>query len=1712
MNGIDTVIAGTAFEIVARSFSSGDGSDRNSFRLKNLTRSEAMEFLRVWQQRCTINGLERVRLLIASDSHDEFPREFRADPDHSITYYRNNNEHGLVYIETKVESDEQGLKNLFTLRDVNFLDGSFDEDGEFYVPEEMVRQALRVAGSIDPNGNQLLRDRLFEVLRELNSGGITVPVRKFAGFVIAATREMASNPHPYSPDETNALVGRCLLHLDMFPDEHWRESPSRLSRRLSLNLLRSELAASLSSDLDAEKTAQDCLRTKYVDEGGELYEPDKQAYWREECSKYCLSPTRDQRERIPYRIFEQAFRKDVKGLPLGQLVAEEIVGHSPGRKSEFDSLSVELGLNSRSSDDAIKFLESEPVDTGVLPLKDLLSKQTRRRIEKLASPAIERVRNPLIKLAQVAKAFRESLDLEEGEFRIEMRAGAGTTEQHTPTLGLFAFLYGGPLAEISENLADGLGSITFEIDSRLTNQSEVPPLKGDLDPEAEYSEVGSSEEDEGTVWLPVPLEFVLRDMRDGSEVDSELSIEWLPEDLTYLALFWISVCGEDRGEVPAEIFAPSNRNGEQWINEVAHRTLPFANGRGRQFGEELQKHPIINRLLGLRTKFRAEASREGLSPALLNDVFDEWSLLLADARKAFVPDGDIPAGMIEFMNADCVQGFDGENTLMLQSHPLKLRWIASYLSKSAQLASDAIEGTLRLNEQNENLYLNWIQGLSPHQQPPIHTSLEGHILFADGERGWTEKFQKHASSGGTASGDRIHTSLVSEIVRQITGYLHAHPYKADGLRILVVTGGASALPADIVQGVRLGEFKNLSITIELVAPRNCWDEAARQFELVDTDNRLTGDGTLFPPVQLNLHDLEKVRENANMELGNLICDLAIVPQFIDDNISTDRKSENEPALLGSFSPLLDTPTYIASGGGAASLSVSLRPKMPDAALSGWSTLSVRHDLRSPVTPDRPEATDYIDIRINFHNTARFFGVLHKCSQWVITVERHITREQIEKLETRPEVLSLREGVGPGGMFTLIVSSNTGQKFIIDRLTRKLKRVASLIGKSELVEKQTKHLAQIIYDEARQIAPRLTLEALGISRVTEEVLGLSVARQVANWQMPTSVEDGFVAWISLDEHPEWFSSANSMRADMIRLTVNLGADGLSVDLLVIESKLRRAGYDAHGAEQVRMTLQMFDSVFPINGRPDRVDGELWRDTLLSAVDTVSKQAFLVPQEGSEDAAPRRSRVSEEIRTLFRAGDFAKVNLAGLYSICEYSRSRSLTAEVYEVDPRVLIVQTGGGVLLDRSPEFMASNLNSNRKENEGDNIVKPAITNNFANINDQAETSKGHSTAQNAFNDRFGEPDHADENPRSANVALTKGRTSDHLGRGELERRYQIILDTFGQYGINVSKTATDVEYAVEGPASILFRVRPGKGVPPSKLAAQHDSLKLALELDASQDIRFDIDKGYVTIDVPKLDKDRYFVSAPELWSVWKRPDAGLKVPLGEDRFGGVVEIDFTSSNSPHLLIGGTTGSGKSEALNTILAGIVRHYSPDEVRLQLIDPKGTELEHLSGSEHLDGEIGWDEEDAIEILTRAVDEMQARYVKFKNSKVRSLLDYNETVTFEERIPRWVIVLDEYADLTSDPETKRIIEAHLRRLAQKSRAAGIHVIIATQKPDASVISTNLRSNLPAQLALRVKSSTESRVIMDEGGAESLTGKGDAFFKESGILTRVQCAKVDT
>jgi S-DNA-T family DNA segregation ATPase FtsK/SpoIIIE len=343
---------------------------------------------------------------------------------------------------------------------------------------------------------------------------------------------------------------------------------------------------------------------------------------------------------------------------------------------------------------------------------------------------------------------------------------------------------------------------------------------------------------------------------------------------------------------------------------------------------------------------------------------------------------------------------------------------------------------------------------------------------------------------------------------------------------------------------------------------------------------------------------------------------------------------------------------------------------------------------------------------------------------------------------------------------------------------------------------------------------------------------------------------------------------------------------------------------------------------------------------------------------------------------------------------------------------------------------------------------------------------------------------------------------------QLRGKYQVMLDTFAEFKVKVEQAPEAIRFQ-QGAGFYQLRVRPAVGVQASQLTSRAEDLKLRLELPAGFEIRAYSDLGNVVIEVPKLPAERYDVKAESLWSRTEWPDAELFSPIGEDITGDVVGINFSSSMTPHLLIAGTTGSGKSVALESILAGLCLRQPSERLHLHLVDPKGTELLRFEGSPHLHGDdIAISGQEAIEILEALVQEMQDRSTLFRELRVSSLIAYNAKCEPEKALPWHVIVLDEYADLVSDKEERKKIEALLQRLAQKGRSAGIHVVVATQRPSADIITSVIRSNLPAQLALRVKSATDSRIILDEAGAEALAGHGDALFRTEAGVRRIQCA----
>lgn len=261
------------------------------------------------------------------------------------------------------------------------------------------------------------------------------------------------------------------------------------------------------------------------------------------------------------------------------------------------------------------------------------------------------------------------------------------------------------------------------------------------------------------------------------------------------------------------------------------------------------------------------------------------------------------------------------------------------------------------------------------------------------------------------------------------------------------------------------------------------------------------------------------------------------------------------------------------------------------------------------------------------------------------------------------------------------------------------------------------------------------------------------------------------------------------------------------------------------------------------------------------------------------------------------------------------------------------------------------------------------------------------------------------------------------------------------------------------------------------------------------------DTGRMGIEIPN-DKS-LLVSFKE--QIKNLPDMILPIPLGEDSFGNPCYVDLT--NVAHLLVAGQTGSGKSVFLNTTICGLIAKKHPSEVQFLMIDPKQVEFISYENIPHLMEPIANDATEAKELLNIAVDEMERRFRLLKKSKSKKLSEHNEK-NKEDKLPYIVFIVDEFADLMmmGTLQERKEVESKIVRIAQKARAVGIHMILATQKPLAKIVTSLIKSNMPARIAFEVASGTDSRVILDELGAENLLGKGDMLFKDSRGTKRIQ------
>ena len=403
-------------------------------------------------------------------------------------------------------------------------------------------------------------------------------------------------------------------------------------------------------------------------------------------------------------------------------------------------------------------------------------------------------------------------------------------------------------------------------------------------------------------------------------------------------------------------------------------------------------------------------------------------------------------------------------------------------------------------------------------------------------------------------------------------------------------------------------------------------------------------------------------------------------------------------------------------------------------------------------------------------------------------------------------------------------------------------------------------------------------------------------------------------------------------------------------------------------------------------------------------------------------------------------------------------------------------------------------------------VIPVIQNHIANMpKEQTATPKKEEIPEpeliSPIIEVFGPPSSMDKPPYvipSVEDFLESPVKLSERDRKEIENQIlatsQILKNKLAEFGIEAEVRNVNI-----GPIITQYELEPAKGVKVNRFTSLADDLALAIK---AKSIRVQAPipgRGLIGIEIPNMTRDMIYLKDLLLSEEMKAIDSKLAFGLGKDIAGRPVVSDL--AKMPHLLIAGATGSGKSVCINTIIMSFLFRTTPEDLRLILIDPKRVELTGYNDLPHLLGSVVTDSESALENLYWAVKEMERRYELLHDAGVRDINAYNEKATQEgelKKLPYIVIIIDEFADLilTSGKD----IELPITRLAQMARAVGIHLILATQRPSIKVITGIIKANFSARIAFQVSSKVDSRVILDQIGAERLLGNGDMLFLPPG------------
>ncbi|MGG3007681.1 MULTISPECIES: FtsK/SpoIIIE domain-containing protein [Geobacillus] len=954
-----------------------------------------------------------------------------------------------------------------------------------------------------------------------------------------------------------------------------------------------------------------------------------------------------------------------------------------------------------------------------------------------------------------------------------------------------------------------------------------------------------------------------------------------------------------------------------------------------------------------------------------------------------------------------------------------------------------------------------------------------------------------------ATNSSIHLSkeLSSELVNVVKNYLEVYPYARDGLDLLFLyCQSADVVIRSIDELVkRVPSLTKLKLTVHSVHAAQLHKELNNWIELRE-EYKNPSFNMMFPKLEVNVINGADIDEISTQVREQMIdTDLVVLMDYFGQNGQVKYN-------FNKVNPLLSNDWFSEPYKEPLSVQEALK-RIPYVSNSLPRTLQYFYQMQYIIySKSMPNEDELYLLNVTIspnHFSGSLVDFIHEHFNWVMIMDRFLDKSLLQKISSRAQIIQYKSKAGKNKNFKLILSSSkyirklshqTQDYAYYDRLHRKL---ADILKNSQV---QREAVIEAV-DKVKDISGALVLKVIGPGKYAHEMLATYLTTKRKD-QMDCK-ENSLTVWSWCDELP-WFS-ANTRRPDLVRSVIYKRNGRLVIDFELIELKfvnhhiLDRERIDA--IKQVDVGLKEYKQRFSF--ADNHADAEYWKSELVHYL--VEKQAYL----------PFEVELLKDMQNT-RAQDI-EVNVSA--SIDVYCYTSNLTdREFKEVEKGVYVDIIGDSYYnYIYGRHYILEQLGADEQQIPSYDELLEEDDELAAQLPIVVDTDKtkvisdkeiGNEEENKQAVDDYNREDNGEDNGKdkeSDNVTLGDypeliALRGIQLNHTSISQDYTEILHELEKNLVrNFLKNGLDVKIkkSIVGSSVIRFYLNIPGDVSVKKVVSRSQDIQIWLGLN--NEPTFAIDKNGVYMDVIRDDPEIiYFEKFMRLVRDQlseKITRTNLIAPLGLDPLNNVVSIDLANPVSPHLLVGGTTGSGKSVTLNSIILSIMCLYSSKDVQFIFIDPKQVEFNFYEGKSHTRKVITQIEE-AVQALEELVEEMDQRYAVMNKEYVSNLEEFIGLTG--KSMPRIVVVFDEFADFMSqDKETAKRVETAIQRLGQKARAAGIHLIICTQYPKAEIVNTKIRANLPGRLALKAADSVASHVILEQEGAERLGGKGDFLAK---------------